>query len=197
VGKFLASYGRPIRYDYVPEPWPLAAYQTVFARDPGSAETPSAARPFTPELVTELVAAGVVIAPITLHAGVASLDAGEPPLPERFSVSQPTARLVNLTRAAGRRVVAVGTTCTRALESATGPDGTVHANGGWTSLVLGPANLARTVTGIITGWHDPTASHVALLRAVAGARLVQAAYTEAERAGYLWHEFGDSCLLLP
>ena len=96
VGAFLAWHGRPIRYSYVPDPWPLPAYQTVFARAPGSAEMPSAGRPFTADLVTDLVAAGVVIAPVTLHAGVASLEAGEPPLPERFSVPEPTARLVNL-----------------------------------------------------------------------------------------------------
>jgi S-adenosylmethionine:tRNA ribosyltransferase-isomerase len=196
-GAFLARHGRPIRYSYVPDPWPLPAYQTVFARVPGSAEMPSAGRPFTAGLVTDLVAAGVVIAPITLHAGVASLEAHEPPLPERFTVPGPTAELVNLTRAAGRRVVAAGTTCTRALESATGPDGTVHARRGWTSLVLGGSHPARTVNGLITGWHDPEASHLALLEAVAGPKLVAAAYLEAEKAGYLWHEFGDSCLLLP
>ena len=194
---FLARHGRPIRYSYVPRPWPLAAYQTVFARVPGSAEMPSAARPFTPDLVTELVAAGVVIAPITLHAGVASLEAGEPPLPERFTVPAATAQLASLTRAAGRRVVAVGTSSTRALESAAGPDGSVRAATGWTSLVLGPARPARVVTGLVTGWHDAQASHLALLEAVAGADLVHAAYRQAESAGYLWHEFGDSCLLLP
>jgi S-adenosylmethionine:tRNA ribosyltransferase-isomerase len=197
VGTFLAWHGRPIRYSYVPDPWPLSAYQTVFARTPGSAEMPSAGRPFTTDLVTELVAAGVVIAPITLHAGVASLEAGEPPLPERFSVPEPTAQLVNLTRAAGRRVVAVGTTCTRALESAAGPGGAVRARHGWTGLVLGAGHPARVVSGLVTGWHDPEASHLALLEAVAGPTLVHAAYLEAERAGYLWHEFGDSCLLLP
>ena len=197
VGAFLGRHGRPIRYSYVPGQWPLAAYQTVFARSPGSAEMPSAGRPFTAGLVTDLVAAGVVIAPITLHAGVASLEAGEPPLPERFTVPGPTAQLVNLTRAAGRRVVAVGTTCTRALESAAGPDGTVRARRGWTGLVLGAGDPARIVTGLVTGWHDPDASHLALLEAVAGPELVHAAYLEAERAGYLWHEFGDSCLLLP
>ena len=197
VGAFLAWHGRPIRYSYVPDPWPLSAYQTVFARTPGSAEMPSAGRPFTTDLVTELVAAGVVIAPITLHAGVASLEAGEPPLPERFCVPVPTARLVNLTRAAGRRVVAVGTTCTRALESAAGPGGTVRARRGWTDLVLGAGHPARVVSGLVTGWHDPGASHLALLEAVAGPKLVHAAYLEAEQAGYLWHEFGDSCLLLP
>ena len=194
---FLTRHGRPIRYSYVPDPWPLAAYQSVFARSPGSAEMPSAGRPFTPGLVTNLIAAGVMIAPVTLHAGVASLEAGEAPLPERFTVPEPTARLVNMTRAAGRRVVAVGTTCTRALESAAGADGTVRSRTGWTGLVIGPARPARVVNSLITGWHDPDASHLALLEAVAGPALVRAAYAEAERAGYLWHEFGDSCLLLP
>jgi S-adenosylmethionine:tRNA ribosyltransferase-isomerase len=197
LGAFLARHGRPIRYSYVPDPWPLAAYQNVFARSPGSAEMPSAGRPFTPELVIDLLVAGVVVAPITLHAGVASLEAGEPPLPERFTVPEPTARLVNLTRAAGRRVVAVGTTGTRALESVADAGGTVRAGHSWTDLVLGSAHPARVVDGLVTGWHDPDASHLALLEAVAGPKLVQAAYGEAERAGYLWHEFGDSCLLLP
>jgi S-adenosylmethionine:tRNA ribosyltransferase-isomerase len=197
VGAFLARRGQPIRYSYVPDPWPLPAYQTVFARTPGSAEMPSAGRPFTAGLVTDLAAAGVVIAPITLHAGVASLEAGEPPLPERFAVPEPTAQLVNLTRTEGRRVVAVGTTCTRALESAADAGGTVHARHGWTDLVLGAGHPARIVSGLVTGWHDPEASHLALLEAVAGQQLVHAAYLEAERAGYLWHEFGDSCLLLP
>jgi S-adenosylmethionine:tRNA ribosyltransferase-isomerase len=196
-GAFLARHGRPIRYSYVPDPWPLSAYQTVFARSAGSAEMPSAGRPFSARLVTDLVTAGVVIAPITLHTGVASLEAGEPPLPERFTVPEPTAQLVNLTRAEGRRVVAVGTTCTRALESAVGPGGAVRARHGWTDLVLGAGHPARVVTGLITGWHDPEASHLALLEAVAGQELVRAAYLEAEQAGYLWHEFGDSCLLLP
>jgi len=207
LGAFLAGHGRPVRYSYVPDPWPLPAYQTVFARTRGSAggpsaempsaEMPSAGRPFSARLVTDLITAGVVIAPITLHTGVASLEAGEPPLPERFVVPEPTAQLVNLTRAEGRRVVAVGTTCTRALESAAGSRGTVRARHGWTDLVLGPGHPARIVTGIITGWHDPEASHLALLEAVAGQELVRAAYQEAEKAGYLWHEFGDSCLLLP
>src|SRR5258708_10719210 len=106
---FLGRHGRPIRYSYVPQGWPLAAYQTVFSRAPGSAEMPSAGRPFTAGLVTHLVAAGIVLAPVTLHAGVGSLEAGELPLPERFTVPAPTAALVNLTRSSGRRVVAVGT----------------------------------------------------------------------------------------
>ena len=206
VQDYLARHGEPIRYSYVPDRWPLAAYQTVFAGPPGSAEMPSAARPFTAELVTRLIAGGVAIAPITLHTGVASLEAGEAPLPEWFEVPQPTADLVNLTRAAGRRVIAVGTTCTRALESAAlesaavagaGHRDAVNARRGWTRLVLGPEHPARVVSGLISGWHEAGASHLALLESVAGRALVGASYREAEGAGYLWHEFGDSCLLLP
>jgi S-adenosylmethionine:tRNA ribosyltransferase-isomerase len=197
VAALQERHGQPVRYSYVPGPWPLSAYQTVFARSPGSAEMPSAARPFTPGLVTDLVSAGVLLATVTLHAGVASLEEGEPPLPEWFTVPQPTADLVNLTRAAGRRVVAVGTTSTRALESAADAGGQVRASSGLAELVLGPGRPARVVTGLITGWHDAGASHLALLDAVAGPPLVRAAYEEADRHGYLWHEFGDSCLLLP
>ena len=203
VHDYLARHGQPIRYSYVPDQWPLEAYQTVFARSPGSAEMPSAARPFTADLVTRLIAGGVAMAPITLHTGVASLEAGEAPLPEWFEVPQATADLVNLTRAAGRRVIAVGTTCTRALESAAaqgpGQQDTVPVTAcrGWTGLVLGPEHPARVVDGLISGWHEPGASHLALLESVAGRVLVEASYREAEAAGYLWHEFGDSCLLLP
>jgi S-adenosylmethionine:tRNA ribosyltransferase-isomerase len=197
VAALEATHGRPVRYNYVPDPWPLSTYQTVFARSPGSAEMPSAARPFTAQLVTELISAGVLLATVTLHAGVASLETGEAPLPEWFEVPPATADLVNLTRAAGRRVVAVGTTSTRALESAAIPGGAVRAGSGLTELVIGPARPARVVTGLITGWHDEGASHLDLLTAVAGTGLVRAAYQAAEQAGYLWHEFGDSCLLLP
>jgi S-adenosylmethionine:tRNA ribosyltransferase-isomerase len=91
----------------------------------------------------------------------------------------------------------VGTTVTRALESAAGSDGVVHAASGWTDLVLGPDRPARVVDGLITGWHDAGASHLLLLEAVAGPELVAAAYREAVEHGYLWHEFGDSALLLP
>jgi S-adenosylmethionine:tRNA ribosyltransferase-isomerase len=197
LGAFLARHGRPIRYSYVPDPWPLAAYQSVFARSPGSAEMPSAGRPFTTEIVTDLVTRGVVVAPLLLHTGVSSLEAGEGPLPERFEVPDVTARLVNLTRASGGRVVAAGTTVTRALESAADADGTVAARSGWTHLVLGPERPARVVRGLVTGWHAPGASHLRLLEAVAGQALVARAYAAALRHRYLWHEFGDSCLLLP
>jgi S-adenosylmethionine:tRNA ribosyltransferase-isomerase len=194
---YLWAHGHPIGYSYLRGSWPLSAYQTVFASDPGSAEMPSAGRPFSTHLVTRLLTQGVLIAPITLHCGVSSLGVGELPLAERYRVPDVTAELVNETRAAGRRVIAVGTTVTRALETVASPDGTVHAGSGWTDLVLGPERPARAVDGIVTGWHEPGASHLSLLEAVAGREMVARAYDEALREGYLWHEFGDSCLLLP
>jgi len=197
VPAFLRRHGRPIRYAYVARQWPLAEYQTIFAREPGSAEMPSAGRPFTGQIVTDLITRGVTVAPVVLHTGVSSQEPGEPPQPERFRVPEPTARLVNLTRQAGGRVIAVGTTVTRALESAAGQDGSVLPGQGWTNLVLGPPRPARVVTGLVTGWHAPGASHLALLAAVAGDALVARAYAEAVRLEYRWHEFGDSCLLLP
>jgi len=197
VTSYLGRHGRPIRYGYVPSPWPLSSYQTVFARRPGSAEMASAARPFSTELVTALVSAGIAIAPITLHAGVSSAEQGEPPAAESFEVPPSTARLINLTRASGGRVIAVGTTATRAVESVADSNGTVRPATGWTDLVLGPDRPPRVIDGLITGWHDAGASHLLLLEAVAGPALVAAAYREALATGYLWHEFGDSALLLP
>jgi S-adenosylmethionine:tRNA ribosyltransferase-isomerase len=197
IDSYLARHGRPITYGYVSGRWPLSAYQTIFARDPGSAEMPSAGRPFTAELITDLVTRGVTVAPITLHAGVSSLEYDEVPIAERFTVPAPTARLVNATRRDGGRVIAVGTTVTRALESVAAPTGVVSAGTGWTDLILGPDRPARVVDGLVTGWHEPGASHLLLLEAVAGAELVQDAYDAALAERYLWHEFGDSCLLLP
>lgn len=197
VPRLLARHGRAIAYGYVPGRWSLESYQTVFAREPGSAEMPSAGRPFTTSIVTALVAAGVAVAPVLLHAGVSSQEHGELPLPERYRVPTSTARQVNLARATGGRVVAVGTTVTRALESAATVDGTVRPGGGWTDLVLGPDRPARVVDGLVTGWHDPGTSHLQLLEAVGGGDLVGLAYAAARAAGYLWHEFGDSALLLP
>ncbi|MFC9894410.1 S-adenosylmethionine:tRNA ribosyltransferase-isomerase [Nocardia sp. NPDC127579] len=194
--ELMREHGHPITYSYVPQRWSASYYTTVFGRIPGSAEMPSAARPFTDRLVLDLITAGVGVAPITLHTGVSSPEAGEPPSPERFSVPAGTARLVNNTKAAGGRVIAVGTTVTRALESAVDPTGRVHPASGWTELVLGADHPARVVDGLITGWHAPGASHLDLLVAVAGERAVRDAYAAALATGYLWHEFGDSALLL-
>ena len=194
---YLQRHGRPIGYGYLAGPFPLAAFQNVYATEPGSAEMASAGRPLTERVLTQLVARGIPVAPITLHTGVSSPELHEPPYPERFAVPEVTARLVTSTRAAGRRVVAVGTTVTRALETATGDDGVTRPSTGWTDLVLGPDRPARAVTGLITGLHVPEASHLQLLEAVAGPELVQAAYAAAVAERYRWHEFGDSMLFLP
>jgi S-adenosylmethionine:tRNA ribosyltransferase-isomerase len=199
VPGYLQAHGRPIRYGYVTRDWPLSAYQTVFATGPGdrgSAEMPSAGRPFTTGLVTRLAAAGVVFAPVTLHTGVASLESPEPPYPEWFEVPPVTGRLVGEARRAGHRVVAVGTTAVRALESAAGRDGSVRPASGWTDLVITPARGVRVVDGLLTGFHEPESSHRQLLAAVAGEPLLARCYAEAVAGDYRWHEFGDLNLLL-
>jgi S-adenosylmethionine:tRNA ribosyltransferase-isomerase len=197
LSEYLGWNGRPISYGYLSRRWPLSDYQTIFGIHPGSAEMPSAGRPFSHGLVTALISKGVGIAPITLHTGLSSQEAGEGPQPERFTVPASTARLVNDTRRAGGRIIAVGTTVTRALESAVDCEAFVTARSGWTELVLGPDRPVRVVDGLITGLHNPDASHLLLVESVAGAELTQRAYDEAVAGPYLWHEFGDSCLLLP
>lgn len=196
VEAYLRDHGVPIRYSYVSRDWPLDAYQTVFATVPGSAEMPSAARPFTAELVTALVARGVGIAPITLHTGVASPEKDEPPYAERYEVPAATARLVNLTTANGGRVVAAGTTVVRALETAVGGDGLVAASAGWTRHIVTPDIGVKAVSGLITGLHEPRSSHLMMLTAIAEREPLARAYEAALREGYLWHEFGDTHLLL-
>lgn len=209
VAAHLEARGRPVSYAHRTGRHSLSAHQTAFARlapavgsgddvaHGASAEMASAGRPFTPLLVTDLVTRGVVLAPITLHAGVSSLDDDEAPRPEPFEVPSATADLVTRTRHRGGRVVAVGTTVTRALETVAVGDGRVAPGRGWTDLVLGPRRPARVVDGLVTGWHAPRASHLLLLEAVAGRDLVERAYEAALAHSYLWHEFGDSCLLLP
>ncbi len=197
VPRLLAAQGRPIRYGYVRKPWPISYYQTVFAQIPGSAEMPSAARPFTAEVVTRLVAAGVLVVPILLHTGVASPEAHERPYPEWLRVSEVTARVVNQAKQAGGRIIGVGTTAVRALESATDESGIAHERSGWTELIITPDRGVRIVDGLLTGFHEPKASHLDMLAAIAPADLLGRCYAAAIEAGYLWHEFGDVNLLLP
>ena len=198
----LAQFGTPIRYGYVDRDYPLEAYQTIFARNPGSAEMPSAARPFTEHVLEDLAAGGVTIAPLTLHTGVSSLDIeveeveDQVMYPEPFEVPAATADAVNAAGNEGHRVIAVGTTAVRALESAY--DGRrVRATRGFTRLYIHPGRGINVVDGLLTGFHDPMASHLAMLFAIAGQELVRSSYAEAVAAGYLWHEFGDSNLILP
>lgn len=195
---WLAVHGSPIRYEYVDRPWPLAAYQNVYATEPGSAEMPSAGRPFTPEIITRLISKGVGVTPVVLHTGVASLDSDELPYPERVQVPAATADRVNATRRKGGRVVAVGTTVVHALESAFQPASRrVAPLDGWTDLVVTPQRGVSVVHGLLTGWHEPEASHLLMLEAIAGRPLLESSYAESLSKGYLWHEFGDMQLVLP
>ena len=194
---YLTKHGHPIRYSYVPRRWPLSAYRNVYAAEPGSAEMPSAGRPFTPELITRLVTGGVLVAPITLHTGVSSQERDEPPYPERFRVPRHTARLVNATHEWGGRVIAVGTTVVRALETVSQPDGTVAPDDGWTNLVVTPERGIGPIDGLLTGLHEPESSHLEMLRAAVGDALLERTYEAAFEHGYRWHEFGDSHLILP
>ena len=196
VNDYLARHGAPIRYSYVPHRWPIEYYQTVFARHPGSAEMPSAGRAFTTELVTRLVTAGAVLAPITLHTGVSSLEGHERPYPEWARVPATTADVVTAARNRGHRVLAVGTTVVRALESAVDDTGRVRAFDGWTDLVVGPTDGVHVVDGILTGWHEPEASHLLMLEAIAAPGALETAYAAALDERYLWHEFGDVHLLV-
>jgi len=203
---YLERFGSPIRYGYVPRAWPLDAYQTVFATEMGSAEMPSAGRPFSREVVARLFAAGVSIAPILLHTGVSSLEDHEPPYEERYSVPRQTADQINDAHAAGHRVIAVGTTVVRALETVTDDRQVTHPGEGWTNLVIAPDRATRAVDGLITGLHEPRATHLAIIQAVvrrglesadATKKIIRDAYREALAHGYLWHEFGDTHLILP
>lgn len=198
VVPYLRRHGVPIRYAYVRRDWPLSAYQTVFGLlgGAGSAEMPSAGRPFTASLVTRLVSRGVHVAPLTLHTGVASPEKNEPPYAERYEVPAATATLANHVRREGGRVIAVGTTVVRALETAATDDGAVRASRGWTSHVVTPEGGVRAVDGLLTGLHEPRSSHLRMLTAVAGSDLLDRVYEEALTGAYKWHEFGDTNLLL-
>ena len=194
---YLAAHGAPIRYGYVAREWPSSYYQTVYATEAGSAEMPSAGRAFTPDLLTRLVARGVQVAPLILHTGVSSLEEHEHPYEEVYRVPLETAHAVNAARATGRRIVAVGTTVVRALETVADRAGTVHPGEGWTRLVIAPPRVLRAVDGLLTGLHEPRSSHLAMLDALAGRDHLAATYAEALRRRYLWHEFGDLHLILP
>ena len=193
---YLNAHGAPIRYAHEPTPRPLEDHQTIFATEPGSAEMPSAGRPFTKRALANLRAHGISVQRIVLHTGVSSLERGERPYPERFTVPAHTAARVNAARHDGHRVIAVGTTVVRALETVAEPGGEIRPGSGWTSLMVTPERGVRAVDGLLTGWHEPEASHLLMLEAFAGRKLLERSYAAALEHGYRWHEFGDLHLLL-
>jgi S-adenosylmethionine:tRNA ribosyltransferase-isomerase len=197
VDDYLPRWGFPIRYNYVKDRWPISYYQTVYATETGSAEMPSAGRPFTTELLDRLSARRIQVLPLLLHTGVSNIETHEPPYKEYYRVPAETARAVTQARLDGRRVIAVGTTVVRALESVAENDGRVHPGEGWTCLVVTPQGGLRAVSALVTGFHEPEATHLAILEALAGIPHIRAAYQEALKQGYLWHEFGDLHLIVP
>ncbi len=196
IHDYLEQYGYPIRYNYVKDGWGNAYYQTVYATEKGSAEMPSAGRAFTPQLITRLVAQGVQVVPLILHTGVASLETHEPPYEEYYRVPEYTAQAINAARSAKRRIIAVGTTVVRALETVT-QNGITHPGEGWTRVVITPDRGIQAVNGLLTGLHEPQATHLAMLSALAGEDHLAHTYQAALNQRYLWHEFGDLHLILP
>jgi len=193
---FLQRHGAPIRYRHVGQPWPLHYYQTVYAKEPGSAEMPSAGRAFSREVIGRLAAKGIRLAPLVLHTGVSSPEWDEPLCDEYYSIPMGTADRINQTRVAGGRVVAVGTSTLRALETVADEHGQVEAASGWTSLLLNGRRRCRAVDGLLTGFHEAQASHIGILESIADRHHLELAYKAAVRNGYLWHEFGDLHLIL-
>jgi len=194
---YLELYGFPIRYSYVKKEWPLSYYQTVYSTEKGSAEMPSAGRAFTPELLTHLIAKGIQIAPLLLHTGVASTENKESVYEEYYRVPEPTARLINAAHLAHQRVIAVGTTVVRALETVTDTSGITHPGEGWTDILITPQRGIRAVNGLLTGLHEPLSTHLAMLETLTGRAHLEITYRQALKEGYLWHEFGDLHLILP
>lgn len=193
----LFRFGEPIRYSYVPEPVPLEHYQPVYASAPGSAESPSAGRPFTWEMLLELRRRGIGLASIVLHTSLSSwqddhADAEHRLAEEWFEVPKETSAAI----AAARRVVAVGTTVVRALESAAIDDHVVAPASGWTSLKIEPGRRLQAVDAVLTGLHEPGASHLAMLETLVDVGVLDRALEQARRRGHQWHEFGDSLLII-
>jgi S-adenosylmethionine:tRNA ribosyltransferase-isomerase len=194
--------GQPIRYRYLSAPWRLSYYQNVYALRPGAAEMPSAGRAFTWRLLLQLRNRGVESAAITLHTGLSSyldneFDRQHLASEEEYWISETAAAKIRRARNAGRRVVAVGTTVVRALESTVADSGgEVRACHQYTQLRITPDYRLRVVDGLLTGLHEPEASHLDLLAAFVPPPTIYEAYTEAIARRYLWHEFGDLNLIL-
>ena len=197
VEDYLVAHARPIRYEKLDQQYPLSYYQTFFSFHPGSSEMPSAGRGFTAELISRLLKKGVTLAPILLHTGVSSLEEYETPYPEYMEIDTVTASIINTAKSEGRRIIAVGTTAIRAVETAVDKEGIVFPYRGSTELFIDESYSMKIVDGLLTGFHEPRASHLNILQSVGGFKHIDAAYQEAIRAGYYWHQFGDLHLIIP
>lgn len=197
LAAYFDYYGMPIRYHHTKAIYPQRYYQTAFARELGSAEMPSAGRAFTPELITRLVSKGILFAPILLHTGVASLEIDERPYEEYYEVPESSAAIINLAKSKGQRIIAVGTTAVRAIETVSQSNGKVHAETGWTDTFITPERGLYTIDALLTGFHEPRASHLLMLEALSGQEHLKHTYSAALEEKYQWHEFGDLHLIMP
>lgn len=191
------AIGEPVRYEYIHNKWGLDYYQTVFASHPGSVEMPSAGRAFSWELLFHLQRKGIELDFIQLHTGLSyllddELETSPTDNYEEYHLSENTIEKIRKTKASGGRVIAVGTTVVRALESA----GITGALNGVTNLYINQNFRLKMIDGIITGLHEPKASHLDMLTAFVPQHLLWNAYEEAIAQRYLWHEFGDMNLIL-
>lgn len=191
--------GRLIQYSYHEDQLDLWDGQTIFAGKPIALEAPSASFLLTWEMVLTLKKRGVEVVSLLHAAGISST--GEEaldtllPLPEYYEIPEATADAVNRAKQNDRRIIALGTSVTRALESATDEDGDVQAGSGVTTLLLSPTYERKVVDGLITGMHEDGTSHLQLLQSFAPWNLIEKTYDRAKKLGYLWHEYGDSCLI--
>jgi len=195
--KYLSANARPIQYEKLDRQYPLSYYQTFFSFHPGSSEMPSAGRGFTAGLIERLLKKGASLAPVVLHTGVSSLEENETPYPEYMEVDPVTASIINTAKNQGGRIIAVGTTAIRAIETAVNKEGMVVPYHGNTELFIDESYTMKVIDGLLTGFHEPRASHLNILQSVGGFDHVDKAYKEAIKAGYYWHQFGDLHLILP
>ncbi|MEL6658446.1 MAG: S-adenosylmethionine:tRNA ribosyltransferase-isomerase [Bacteroidota bacterium] len=196
LSEYLQQFARPVKYQNINKPYPIAYYQTYFGQQAGSTEMPSAARGFTEELVQKLLKKGVQIVPILLHTGVSSLEVNEHPYPEYLEISRLSSQQINIAKQQNKRIIVVGTTAVRALESATDNAGTVQPYQGLTELYIQSNYKMKVANGLLTGFHEPEASHLHMLQAIASKRHLRLAYQAALQQQYYWHEFGDLHLIL-
>jgi S-adenosylmethionine:tRNA ribosyltransferase-isomerase len=193
--------GKPIRYGYISAPLPLEYYLTVFAIDPGSSEMPSAGRAFTWKMLFDLKNKNIGTTFLTLHTGLSSYMDDDLSIPhtvgeEEYFIPNGTASKIRTAKAKGGRIIAVGTTVVRALESSASITGKVIAGHSYTNLKITADHDLKITNGLITGFHEPQASHLDLISAFLSPKQIRKAYEEAIQKRYLWHEFGDLCLIL-
>ncbi|WP_246942995.1 S-adenosylmethionine:tRNA ribosyltransferase-isomerase [Bacillus pinisoli] len=198
---FIYKYGEPIRYEYIKDSLPLNDYQTVYSSVPGSVEMPSAGRAFTWDLLNSLQKRGIKLAFVQLHTGLSYYGNDQWPNPtmhpEYYHVSMEAATIINQAKKSGKRVIAVGTTVVRTLETVANEEGSIQSEEGITSTYIHKHTKLKLVDGLLTGLHEPEASHLDMLGAFINQDQLIRAYQEAINNGYLWHEFGDVNLILP